>query len=53
MRISLSDEAKAHGRDAVEWYIDEGAFSAVNAFVDELEHTLHLLRQFPEMGAPS
>jgi plasmid stabilization system protein ParE len=53
MRISLSDEAKADGRDAVEWYIDEGALSAVNAFVDELEHTLHLLRQFPEMGTPS
>lgn len=53
MRISLSDEAKADGRDAVEWYINEGAFSAVNVFVDELEHTLHLLRQFPEMGVPS
>lgn len=50
MRISLSDEAKADGRDAVEWYIDEGAFPAVIAFVDELEHTLHLLQQFPEMG---
>lgn len=45
MQISLSDEAKADGRDAVEWYIGEGAFPAVNAFVDELEHTLHLLRQ--------
>ncbi|MBI5041587.1 MAG: type II toxin-antitoxin system RelE/ParE family toxin [Gammaproteobacteria bacterium] len=53
MRITLSDEAKADGRDAVEWYIDEGAFPAVNAFADELEHTLHLLRQFPEMGTPS
>lgn len=50
MRISLSDEAKADGQDAVEWYIDEGAFSAASAFVDELEHTLHLLQQFPEMG---
>jgi plasmid stabilization system protein ParE len=53
MRISLSDEAKADGRDAVEWYIDEGALPAVNAFADELEHTLHLLQQFPEMGVPS
>jgi len=52
MQIRLSDEAKADGRDAVEWYIDEGAFSAVNAFVGELENTLHLLRQFPEMGTP-
>lgn len=53
MRISVSDEAKADGQDAVEWYIDEGAFPAVNAFADELEHTLHLLQQFPEMGVPS
>ena len=52
MRISLSDEAKADGWDAVGWYIDEGAFPAVNAFADELEHTLHLLRKFPEMGTP-
>ena len=52
MRITLSDEAKADGRDAVEWYIDEGAFSAVNAFIDELEHTLNLLQHMPEVGTP-
>lgn len=43
MRISLSDEAKTDGQDAVDWYIDEGAFSAASAFVGELEHTLRLL----------
>ena len=53
MRISLSDEAKADGQDAVDWYNDEGAFSAAGAFVGELEHTLHLLQQFSEMGTPS
>ena len=53
MRISLSDEAKADGQDAVDWYIDEGAFSAASAFVGELEHTLRLLQQFPEMGVSS
>lgn len=53
MRITLSEEAQADGQDAVDWYIDEGAFSATHGFADELEHCLHLLRQFPELGAPS
>lgn len=53
MRISLSDEAKSDGQDVVDWYIEEGVFPAVNAFVDKLKLTLHPFRQFPEMAAPS
>jgi len=53
MRISLSGEAKADGQDAVDWYIDEGAFSVASAFVGEIEHTVCLLQQFLEMGMSS
>ena len=50
MQVTLSDEAKADGRDAVDWYIEEGLFSVAGGFVDKLEHSLHLLSQFPELG---
>ena len=50
MQVTLSDEAKTDGRDAVDWYIEEGLFSVAGGFVDKLEHSLHLLSQFPELG---
>ncbi len=53
MQITLSNEARADGRAAVEWYINEGALPSADEFADKLEHTLHLLSRFPKMGAPS
>lgn len=51
MQISLSAEAKSEAREAANWYIGNGAFTAAERFADELDHALHLLLQFPRMGA--
>lgn len=53
MQISLSAEAQSEAREAADWYIGKGAFTAAERFADELDHALHLLCQFPRMGAQS
>ena len=53
MRISLSDEALADFEAAVDWYLEELAFTAADDFADEFEHALALLQTFPELGAAS
>ena len=50
MRISLSEEAQADAKAAVDWYIEENALIAADDFADELDQALSLLNQFPEMG---
>jgi plasmid stabilization system protein ParE len=52
MQISLSDEAQADAWEAVDWYAGEGALAAADAFADAVDHALHLLLEFPGLGAP-
>lgn len=49
-RPSLSRQAEADADAAVEWYIGEGAFTAANDFLDEIEQAMDLLSQFPIVG---
>jgi plasmid stabilization system protein ParE len=50
MRISLSDEAQSDFEAAVEWYLEELAFAAVDDFADEFDRALALLLRFPDLG---
>jgi plasmid stabilization system protein ParE len=53
LQISVSDEAQADADSAIDWYIGEGAFSAADEFINEIERAFRLLRQFPAMGESS
>ena len=49
-RPSLSRKAEADADAAVEWYIGEGASTAGDDFLDEIERAMSLLAQFPIIG---
>jgi plasmid stabilization system protein ParE len=51
MRVSLSDEAQGDADAAIDWYLQENAFAAVDDFADELEQALSMLSGFPNIGA--
>ena len=52
MKASLSDEAIADARAAADsdWYIDQGANDAANAFFDDIEQSIRLLERHPRIG---
>lgn len=47
---SLSCEAETDIGAAVDWYISEGAFTAANDFLDEVERAKNLLSMFSKVG---
>ena len=47
---SLSREAESDIDAAVDWYISEGAFTAANDFLDEVEQAKNLLTMFAKVG---
>ncbi|MBU0623007.1 MAG: type II toxin-antitoxin system RelE/ParE family toxin [Gammaproteobacteria bacterium] len=49
-RPILSRQAEADVDAAVEWYIDEGAYTAADDFLDEIERAMGVLAQFPKVG---
>ncbi len=51
MQISISEGALAETQAAARYYINEGAPQAAESFLEQLEHTIDILRQFPEIGA--
>jgi plasmid stabilization system protein ParE len=52
MPIELSDEAQADADAAIDWYLQEGAFTAADDFIEEIDRILQLLSRFPELGGP-
>lgn len=52
MPIELSDEAQADADTAIDWYLQQGALTAADDFVEEIDRTLQLLSRFPELGVP-
>ena len=52
MRSSLSDEAIEDARAAADWYIDQGAYDAADAFFDDIEQAIRLLERHPRISTP-
>jgi plasmid stabilization system protein ParE len=52
MRASLSDEAIEDARAAADWYVDQAAHDAADAFIDDIERSIQLLLRHPRIGAP-
>lgn len=50
MKISLADEAQGDFETAIDWYLEELAFTAADEFADEFEQALALLQKFPGIG---
>lgn len=50
MRISLSQEAQADFDAAIDWYLEQYAFTGAEDFADEFDRALVLLTQFPLLG---
>jgi toxin ParE1/3/4 len=52
MKASLSDEAIDDARAAADWFIDQGADDAADAFFDDIERSIRLLERHPRIGTP-
>lgn len=52
MRISFSEGALTEAQAAADYYRDEGASHAAARFLDQLDHVISILKQFPEIGVP-
>jgi toxin ParE1/3/4 len=52
MRISLSNEAIEDARAAADWYINQGASGAADAFFDDIEQSILMLQRHPRIGTP-
>jgi len=52
VKVSLSDEAIEDARAAADWYIDQGASRAADAFFDDIEQSIQLLLRHPRVGTP-
>ncbi len=53
MHISISEGALAETHAAARYYMNEGAPQAAENFLVQIEHAVEILRQFPEIGAPT
>jgi toxin ParE1/3/4 len=52
MKASLSEEAIEDTAAAADWYIDQGAYDAAEAFFNDLERSIRLLQRHPRSGTP-
>lgn len=52
MKASLSDEAIEDAGAAADWYMDQGAYDAADAFFDDIERSIRLLEGHPRIGTP-
>lgn len=51
MNYSLHPEAESDLREAAEYYRERAGAALVQAFLAEIEHSIHLLLQHPLLGA--
>jgi plasmid stabilization system protein ParE len=51
LNVRLSDEAIQDAGAATDWYIDQGAARAADAFFDDMEQSIQLLLRHPRVGA--
>jgi plasmid stabilization system protein ParE len=52
MKASLSEEAIEDTAAAADWYIDQGAYDAAEAFSYDLERSIRMLQRHPRSGTP-
>lgn len=50
--IRLHPAARREIRRAFEWYLQEAGPRIATGFLDDFEHTLALLKNYPEIGEP-
>jgi plasmid stabilization system protein ParE len=51
MQVSISEGALAEIQAAARYYQNEGAPQAAENFLEQIEHAVSALSQFPEIGA--
>jgi toxin ParE1/3/4 len=51
MQVSLSDGALTETEAAIDYYYKAGAPHIASRFLEQLEYTLSILKQFPELGS--
>ena len=52
MNASLGDEAIEDARATADWYVDQGAYDAADAFFDDIQRSIRLLERHPHVGTP-